>query len=135
MTSTELALAEAWEPQDCFGLIYHIRLACMLLNGELPRERFAVEGLCSYLGSRAALAEAALGIKLPIISPASHDPYHDRKPYHLAKLISQDGAVSPLCASKPRALNLKRELWTRDRKAVTCKRCLAKMAGEAESNA
>ncbi len=56
------------------------------------------------------------------------DPYRDNKPYHMAKLISSAGAVSPLCANKPRALDLKREKWTSDKAAVTCKKCLAKLA-------
>ena len=55
----------------------------------------------------------------------SDDPYHDRKVYHKAALMRPDGAVSPLCAKKPRALNLRRELWTLRWEAVTCQRCLA----------
>ena len=58
------------------------------------------------------------------------DPYHDIKPYHLAKLFSAKGGVSPLCATKPRAINLIRALWTTDRSAVTCKKCLKAMAAE-----
>jgi hypothetical protein len=53
------------------------------------------------------------------------DPCHDRI-YHMAKLLRSDGkAVSPLCAEKPRRINLSRELWTIRPEAVTCKRCLA----------
>lgn len=51
------------------------------------------------------------------------DPYHDRKPIHLAKHMAPDGGVSPLCAKTPRALNLKVATWTLDRNAVTCPRC------------
>ncbi len=56
------------------------------------------------------------------------DPYHDSKVYHKAHLWSKNGHVSPLCAKKPRALNLSRELWTIRDEAVTCKRCLAAIA-------
>lgn len=56
------------------------------------------------------------------------DPYHDRKPYHMFHLVSSKGDVSPLCAERPRKINLKRELWTFDKGAVTCKKCLAKLA-------
>jgi hypothetical protein len=52
------------------------------------------------------------------------DPYHDHKPYHFADKIRSDGAVSPLCAARPRALNLRRERWTLLKSAVTCKRCI-----------
>ena len=53
-----------------------------------------------------------------------YDPYHDRRTYHMAKLISPDGDVSPLCAKIPRKLNLKRhQLWTILPEQVTCPRC------------
>ncbi len=55
------------------------------------------------------------------------DPYHDHKKYHMAKLFSQDGDVSPLCADKPRKLNLKRELWTITPTAVTCRKCKSRL--------
>jgi len=55
----------------------------------------------------------------------TNDPYHDIKPYHFAGKIRADGAVSPLCAKTPRALNLRRESWTLIKSAVTCKRCIA----------
>lgn len=45
------------------------------------------------------------------------------KPTHMAKLIRPDGAVSPLCAEKPRAINLKRATWTNRKEAVTCLVC------------
>lgn len=54
------------------------------------------------------------------------DPYGDNKVYHKVAFVRPDGAVSPLCAKKPRALNLRRELWTLRWEAVTCPRCLAK---------
>jgi len=49
---------------------------------------------------------------------------------HKAKLVSPDGDVSPLCASIPRALNLRIESWTTDNSAVTCKNCKSKMGVE-----
>jgi hypothetical protein len=47
-----------------------------------------------------------------------------RKVYHMAGKVRIDGAVSPLCATKPRVLNLRRELWTLRWEAVTCAACL-----------
>lgn len=58
----------------------------------------------------------------------TNDPYHDVKPVHFAHLISPTGSVSPLCAATPRRLDLKRATWTNRREAVTCQRCLAKLA-------
>jgi hypothetical protein len=46
------------------------------------------------------------------------------RPIHLAKMIRNDGAVSPLCAKKPRKLDLKISSWTNRAEAVTCKKCL-----------
>ena len=43
---------------------------------------------------------------------------------HLAKLISSNGDVSPMCAVKPRRLNLNKESWTNRIEALTCKKCL-----------
>ncbi len=55
----------------------------------------------------------------------------DPKPYHLAKMIGPKGQVSPLCAKTPRAIDLKKALWTFRREAVTCPKCLkALKAGE-----
>jgi hypothetical protein len=51
------------------------------------------------------------------------DPY--QKIYHKAHLVREDGAMSPLCASKPRVLKLDRELATMRWEAVTCERCLS----------
>jgi hypothetical protein len=59
------------------------------------------------------------------------NPYHDRKKYHMAKLIG-DGGVSPLCAKTPRKINLHRESWTTHKKMVTCKQCLALMDRKTE---
>lgn len=41
----------------------------------------------------------------------------------MAKLINSKGGVSPLCAKKPKVLNLSRELWTNRAEAVTCPKC------------
>ena len=49
------------------------------------------------------------------------------KPYHYAKMINEKGQVSLLCASRPRAINLKRAWWTTRPGAVTCVRCLNKL--------
>lgn len=46
------------------------------------------------------------------------------KPVHRAKLIREDGAVSPLCARTPRAISLKQATWTIRDEDVTCKGCL-----------
>jgi hypothetical protein len=59
----------------------------------------------------------------------NNDPYHDKKPVHLAKMISNNGDVSPLCAKKPRKINLKTETWTNRAEAVTCKKCLLLLPG------
>ena len=51
------------------------------------------------------------------------DPYHDLRKVHMFHLVSDKGAVSPLCAKKPRKLNLKREGWTLTNRFVTCEKC------------
>lgn len=63
--------------------------------------------------------------------PADYDPYHDRKPIHFAHAIRADGAVSPLCATTPRALNLARSSWTNRPEAVTCSRCIKRLVAGA----
>lgn len=55
------------------------------------------------------------------------DPYGDIKVCHKAKLVWPGGGVSPLCAKKPRKINLKRETWTVNDRFVTCKKCLKKL--------
>lgn len=50
-----------------------------------------------------------------------------QRPLHLAAHVRRDGGVSPIRASSPRAINLRRGTWTLRREAVTCKRCLKKM--------
>jgi len=51
------------------------------------------------------------------------DPYSDLKICHKAKMVSPNGDVSPLCAKKPRKINLAKERWTLIDDCVTCKRC------------
>jgi hypothetical protein len=49
---------------------------------------------------------------------------------HMAHQISSRGGVSPLCADKPRRINMgakSRETWTTCAAAVTCKKCRARM--------
>ncbi len=48
---------------------------------------------------------------------------------HRAAKIAGDGRVSPLCAEKPRAINLKRATWTLQPDVVTCPKCRAKQIG------
>ncbi len=47
------------------------------------------------------------------------------KPVHKAHLVNDKGGVSPVCAERPRAIDLKRATWTNRWEAVTCKKCLA----------
>jgi len=47
------------------------------------------------------------------------------RPIHLAILVRADGAISPLCATKPRGLALRQSAWTLRHAAVTCPKCLA----------
>jgi hypothetical protein len=47
------------------------------------------------------------------------------KPVHMAAKVAPDGRVSPLCAARPRAIDLRRATWTLRPEAVTCPRCLA----------
>jgi len=55
------------------------------------------------------------------------------KPVHFAKQIRDDGAVSPLCARKPRSINLQAATWTIRQEAVTCAKCLAIIKGLEEA--
>lgn len=61
---------------------------------------------------------------------ARDDPYHDIKVYHMAGLISSRGGVSPLCATRPRKIDLRRALWTLRPEAVTCPKCLTALAAQ-----
>lgn len=56
-------------------------------------------------------------------------PYHDVKVYHLAHLFSAKG-VSAICYERPRAIPVGRrgQSWTITPSAVTCRKCLKKMA-------
>jgi hypothetical protein len=57
-----------------------------------------------------------------------HTPATDPvKPVHRAKLFSDTGTVSPLCAKSPKAINLRKATWTIVDDAVTCVRCLNRM--------
>lgn len=49
------------------------------------------------------------------------------KTVHKAGHVRSDGAVSPICAKKPRALDLRRETWTNREAAVTCEACKAEL--------
>ena len=46
---------------------------------------------------------------------------------HKAKKVYLDWGVSPLCAVKPRKINLKVATWTLTDRFVTCKKCLRKL--------
>ena len=61
-------------------------------------------------------------MKLSILGPAPKP-----KPVHRAKLIRTDGKVSPLCADKPRPINLARATWTLLDALVTCSKCLLRL--------
>ncbi len=62
------------------------------------------------------------------MSQESTGPPPAEKRYHMIDKIRPDGAVSALCFKRPRAINLKVSTWTNRREAVTCRKCLAKMA-------
>lgn len=47
------------------------------------------------------------------------------KVYHYGKHVNGNGDVSALCFKKPRAIDLRKALWTIRPAAVTCRRCLA----------
>lgn len=46
------------------------------------------------------------------------------KTIHRASKIRPDGAVSAVCYSTPRAIDLKRATWTLRADAVTCPKCM-----------
>lgn len=54
------------------------------------------------------------------------------KTYHMAAKCTEMGAVSPLCAKRPRKIDLSKECWTIRPKAVTCKKCIALLPAEPE---
>lgn len=47
----------------------------------------------------------------------------DRRLYHMAAKMRDDGAVSALCFKRPRAIDIRRASWTIRVSAVTCKKC------------
>jgi hypothetical protein len=49
-----------------------------------------------------------------------------KKTYHIFGLVNNKGGVSPLCADRPKALDLSRATWTFEWAAVTCPKCLAR---------
>jgi hypothetical protein len=53
-------------------------------------------------------------------------PYR-RRPVHMAAKVRSDGGVSPLCAVRPRSIDVRRATWTLQPDAVTCPRCLARL--------
>lgn len=48
---------------------------------------------------------------------------------HMADKVNARGGVSALCFPTPKAINMKRETWVTDARAVTCAKCLAKIEG------
>lgn len=56
------------------------------------------------------------------------------KLYHKAAALREDGAVTALCFSSPRPIDLKVALWTIRDDAVTCPRCRKALA-EKEASA
>lgn len=52
--------------------------------------------------------------------------------YHRAKSVRDDGAVSALCFSRARAIDLRKASWTIVDVQVTCKDCLRIMGERAE---
>ena len=54
------------------------------------------------------------------------------KVYHRAEKLRGDGAVSALCFSSPRAIDLRKASWTNRDEAVTCPKCKAAMLKAAE---
>ena len=63
-----------------------------------------------------------------------YDPYNDNKIYHKGHLVDKDGNVSPLCAKKPRKINLSKELWAFVDSSVTCKKCLKILQEKSKEN-
>lgn len=53
------------------------------------------------------------------------------KPIHMAGKINQNGGVSAICFSTPRAISLRVASWTLVTKQVTCTRCLLVLKGAA----
>ena len=49
---------------------------------------------------------------------------------HKAKLVSTTGDVSPLCAKRPKKIDLAKESWTLRDSAVTCPKCLKELTAD-----
>ena len=47
---------------------------------------------------------------------------------HRAKMIAPNGDVSALCFARPHPIDLSQATWTNRDEAVTCPKCLAKIA-------
>lgn len=56
-----------------------------------------------------------------------------KRKYHRAKLAGPNGEISPLCAKKPRAIDMSvasNETWTVIDDDVTCPACIRKLKAE-----
>ena len=51
-----------------------------------------------------------------------------QRAYHRAHLIDSNGHCSALCYQRPRLIDLRKALWTIRDEAVTCRKCLNKIA-------
>ncbi len=43
---------------------------------------------------------------------------------HYPKLINPEGEVTPLCAKKPKPIDMTKASWTFQKGGVTCRKCL-----------
>ena len=69
------------------------------------------------------------------VDPFPDVPGLDRRKYHMAAHFLDDGSVSALCFRRPRAINLRRALWTIRKSAVTCPKCLRKLKAARKNTA
>lgn len=54
-----------------------------------------------------------------------------RRIYHKAKLVAENGDVSPVCADPvPKAIDMKKASWTIQWGEVTCRACLRRKPKE-----
>ena len=56
-----------------------------------------------------------------------------KRKVHRAKLIGENGEISPLCANKPRVLDVRpssKETWTTDDAATNCPACVRRLKAE-----
>ena len=53
---------------------------------------------------------------------------------HKAKLVSNKGGISPLCAETPHKLNLSKASWTLADALVTCEQCKLLLEGTSEGD-